>query len=461
MENSIDLHPPRFVYYLTTNLRAGQDLAQQIYHFGFQVQVVEGFHGLESIFVQHAYAAVLIDMDVLGALEPAAQPLSSGRGFRPSGPELPKSGIQPVTEAIRRWREAGIPVIFISSRNDQEARLLAVRLGGVAFFARPVDAAALVDRLEQFDPGREFEPARVLIVESQPTVGMYYQLVLKRGGIDSQLITDPSELLRRLEEYRPELILLDLYLPGVTGLDLTRLIRQVEHFVSIPIVFVSKEDDLDLQMQVMSLGGDDILIKPVKSSQLITVIQNRLQRAQTLRDYMIHDSLTGLLNHTTYRLFLKQQVYRCRRQDSMLSLAMLDLDHFKTVNDTYGHSVGDAVLKSLASLLRQSLRRSDILGRYGGEEFVAVLPDTASRSAFSVVDQLRLHFSQVRHLAQNGREFTVTLSAGIASLPPYESEARLLDAADRALYLAKAQGRNRVILAPPTGELLSLSRSRS
>jgi diguanylate cyclase (GGDEF)-like protein len=325
--------------------------------------------------------------------------------------------------------------------------LQAIRSGGKAFFSKPIDVASLIDQLDEFDASPRNEMDRVLIIESQFTIGNYYQMVLKRAGITSQVVTDANEVLKGIAEFNPDLILLDLQTPKVGGVELTMMIRQIENYVGIPIVFISNEDDLNKQTEIMSLGGDDFLIKPVKGDQLVSVIKNRLARSLVLREFMIHDSLTGLLNHTTYRDYLKQEIYRCQRQNSCLSLAMMDLDHFKKVNDTYGHSVGDSVLKSLSRLLKQSLRKSDIVGRHGGEEFVAILLDTDTAKAFEVMDSIRYHFSQIHHFAPDAGEFCVTISCGIASYPKFDNVSVLCDVADKAMYAAKQAGRNRIVIA--------------
>jgi diguanylate cyclase (GGDEF)-like protein len=126
---------------------------------------------------------------------------------------------------------------------------------------------------------------------------------------------------------------------------------------------------------------------------------------------------------------------------------MLDIDHFKNVNDTYGHPIGDGVLKSLSRLLKERLRRSDIVGRYGGEEFVALLLDVEADDAFRIMSEIRTRFSDLRHFSPNKGVFSVTVSCGIATYPEFDSVNSLIDAADQALYAAKAAGRNKVILA--------------
>jgi diguanylate cyclase (GGDEF)-like protein len=195
----------------------------------------------------------------------------------------------------------------------------------------------------------------------------------------------------------------------------------------------------------MLRGGDDFLTKPVYPDHLLTVITSRAQRSRALRASMVRDSLTGLLNHTTTKEHLVREVALSQRRQSPISFAMIDLDRFKSINDTYGHATGDRVIKSLSRVLRQRLRKTDIIGRYGGEEFAIMMPDTDARLAAHVLEQIRAGFAQIRQRAEE-REFAVTFSCGVASAPPYNDPDWLNHMADQALYRAKALGRNRVVL---------------
>jgi diguanylate cyclase (GGDEF)-like protein len=249
-----------------------------------------------------------------------------------------------------------------------------------------------------------------------------------------------------LVEFTPDLILMDVYMPGCSGLELAAVLRQQTAYLGTPIVFLSTETDVGKQQQAMRQGGDDFLIKPIQLDLLVSAVRNRAERSRNLRSAMVRDSLTGLVNHTKLKEHLNIEVARVGRNGRPLSFVMLDIDHFKAVNDTYGHPAGDGVIKSLARILQQRLRRTDILGRYGGEEFAIILSDTDGVDALRVVDQIRQSFSQIRQYSGTN-EFTVTFSAGVATLPPCSDAANLNEVADKALYAAKQAGRNRVILA--------------
>jgi len=344
------------------------------------------------------------------------------------------------------WQHASFPIIFTSDSNNQSLRLRALQAGGIAFFHKPVDVVHLVDKLDQISTTHTSIPSRVLVIEDQPTIAGYYQMILKIADMDTRVITDPLQTLEVIEEYHPDLILMDLYMPSSTGIELTKLIRQIDEYMGIPIVFLSSETDFDKQAEVMALGGDDFITKPMKSTYLVSIVKNRLERLKTLRTYIVHDSLTRLLNHTSFRLQLIHEVNRCMRQNTQLALAMIDLDHFKHVNDTYGHPTGDLVLKSLSLILKQRLRKSDIIGRYGGEEFAVLLLDQDGDTAARVINEIRNNFSEVRHKTPQQGLFSVSFSCGIATYPKCPNVPLLIEAADRALYNAKASGRNQVVV---------------
>jgi diguanylate cyclase (GGDEF)-like protein len=253
-----------------------------------------------------------------------------------------------------------------------------------------------------------------------------------------------QQLMTRLLQFKPDLILMDMYMPGCNGMELAHAIRQMNAYFSIPIVFLSSETDMEKQFHAMRMGGDEFLTKPIKPEHLVSTVAFRAERMKIIRAHMIRDSLTGLLNHSSALEHLELSVAQAQRHGGELCLAVVDLDHFKQVNDSHGHPAGDSVLIALAQLLVQRLRKADVVGRIGGEEFVAVMPECALETAVSLFDELRQSFQGVEFTA--GKEtFNVTFSCGIASLSQYGDSAQLHKAADEALYRAKNGGRNKVV----------------
>ncbi|MDX9839098.1 MAG: diguanylate cyclase, partial [Azoarcus sp.] len=213
------------------------------------------------------------------------------------------------------------------------------------------------------------------------------------------------------------------------------------------IVFLSSETAEEQPLLALKHGADDYLTKPVDPARLISVVRSRARRAGVLREQIDHDSLTGLLNHGKLEERLELELLRARRLGQPLVFAMIDLDHFKSVNDNHGHAAGDHVLRALSRLLKGRLRRTDVAGRYGGEEFAVILTDTDGPSALRILESLREDFAELKHIVDTA-SFHVTFSCGIADYPAHSNASSLRAAADTALYYAKRRGRNRIELAP-------------
>ncbi len=347
---------------------------------------------------------------------------------------------------IRDKLGAELPVVFMSTRDDIEARLQAVRAGGLAYFTKPFDVGLLIDQLDTLTSSEPPDHYRVLVVDDEAPMTSFYRAVLEAAGMEVATLNDPMAVMSEMVSFMPEIILMDLYMPGCSGLELAQMIRQQESYVSMPIVYLSAESDRERQLKAMSAGGDDFLTKPIDPAHLVSAVTSRVERWRTLRSFMVRDSLTGLLNHTRTNEELEVEIARARRTQSNLIYAMIDIDFFKNVNDSYGHPTGDRVIKGLARLLQQRLRKVDIVGRVGGEEFAAIMIDTNAENAIRVLDEMRQHFAGVVHFSDTA-EFSVTFSCGAADFSEFGDSNSLREAADRALYKAKGEGRNKVVLA--------------
>ena len=288
----------------------------------------------------------------------------------------------------------------------------------------------------------EQEQYRVLIVEDSRVAVALIQRTLAQHGIDARAINDPARLLDALESYRPDLVLMDMYMPRFNGVEATRVLRQMSAYSSLPIVYLSGESDVGMQVEALRLGGDQFLIKPFNPVLLAAVVKTRIERFRENQRSTLLDGLTGLLNHTAAKSRLKGMVGKTEAHGA-LTVAMIDIDHFKSINDTYGHPVGDQVIRGLAWLLKGRLRSVDLIGRYGGEEFLVALPEVELEQAALVIDRIRGDFSALPHAHPEGA-LHATFSAGIAAYPRIDTAAGLTEAADQALLQAKRLGRNRV-----------------
>lgn len=338
-----------------------------------------------------------------------------------------------------------VPSIFISARDDWQARLAAVQANGSAYLTKPLDFNELFERLEALTTKQMPEPFKVLIVDDMEVLAEHYATVLRESGMRVETISDVDDLLEKLSDFKPELILMDIHMPQCSGLDVAKVMRQKDELIGVPIIFLSTESDPSQRLFAMELGGDDFLQKPVTNEHLLASVRTRALRFRKLRSYMLNDGLTGLFNHVSIKTLLEAEVSRAQRQTNPLSFAMIDIDHFKVVNDTYGHPAGDRVLKNVARMLKKRLRKSDLIGRYGGEEFAIILPETDIKTAEKILNGVRENFSLITQQSSD-EQFSCTLSAGITQLNPNDSVDRLIADADAALYEAKKGGRNKVCI---------------
>lgn len=345
-------------------------------------------------------------------------------------------------------RALACPLLFIAEQDDFTARVQAARLNASGYFIKPLDVPRLVKRISEVVEQQHAHAHRVLIVDDDIDLAEHMRLTLLAAGIEAEVLERRPDIMAKIASFRPELVLMDVHMPDYSGPDLAGVIRQYDTCINLPIVYLSAETDLTQQIHAISRGSDDFLTKPISDIQLVAAVRARITRARQLEEQISKDSLTGLFKHASIKSEARAAVQRARRTGQPLSLAILDIDHFKTVNDSYGHALGDVVIVAVATLLRQRLRQSDIIGRYGGEEFVAVLPECDRDSARLLMDDIRKRFSTLRFSNQD-KAFICTISIGLActaDFPDSDSD-QLLVSADKALYDAKHGGRNRVRVA--------------
>lgn len=405
----------KLVFLVESDPEMGPRLAQQLERFWYRVRLLEGMDGIEDEVEREPPAAILMD-------------LAFQRRFA----------------RVRRNLRAPVHVLFFSARSDLEARLEAVRAGGEAYFAQPLDVSSIAERLDLLTgpPDRAY---RVLIVESDEELANECAGALRAAGLEVSLQFDPEGFLDTLATTRPDVVLADLELPGCTGAELAAVLDQVEGHLGTPVLFLATAGAAEDRLSVLDLGGDDLLIRPIDPLQLIAAVTSRARRGRRLSSLISYDSLTSLLNHANLKLQLDAELARAVREKSSVAFAMVDLDYFKRVNDIHGHAAGDRLLRTLALFLKQRLRRSDIVGRYGGDELGIIFPNTDVSSARTVLDALRESFARLRQSYGNA-EIAATFSGGVAAFPAHGSPEALLEAADQALYEAKRAGRNRVEL---------------
>ncbi|WP_019143405.1 GGDEF domain-containing response regulator [Noviherbaspirillum massiliense] len=409
---------PRSVWMIAAADRreAADALARQLKFFGFKVFDLEwgamqlpDDKPLAALFIASGAHASPEEMASIGAIR-ASCPAS----------QLLYLGVQPAIEPIVALMRAGIDATI------------------------PADEppSTVINSILDLVQTTEQEQYRVLVVEDSRVAVALIQRTLEQHGIDTRTISDPSRLLEVLESYRPDLVLMDMYMPHFNGVEATRVLRQMAAYKSLPVVYLSGEAEVAMQVEALRLGGDQFLSKPFNPVLLAAVVKTRIERFRETQRSSRLDGLTNLLNHTAAKSRLNAMVSQ-RAGQGMLTVAMIDIDHFKSINDTYGHPVGDQVIRGLAWLLKGRLRATDLIGRYGGEEFMVALPDVGADQAKVVIDRIREDFSALPHSHAGGALYA-SFSAGVASYPVIDTAAGLTEAADEALLDAKRLGRNRV-----------------
>ncbi len=309
------------------------------------------------------------------------------------------------------------------------------------------------------------QKVRILIVDDDgESLELMWQWLALQGH-DLAIARSGREALERIRSSPPDLILLDVKQPAPEGLEVARAIKEDPATRTIPLIVTSVRRDAQTRVECIKLGVEDFVTKPFHWDELDATLQaalekrrlytaleeanQRLQAANTqLMKLSVTDDRTRLYNDRYLRQRLSEEFKRSMRYGTALSVILLDLDHFKTVNDRYGHEFGDAVLLQFGGILVDNAREIDIVGRYGGEEFLMVLPNTDGIKAAIVGERVRKATEE--HLFQvQDQILRITTSAGISSIPTnreVSEEEQFLRAADEALYRAKEAGRNKVIV---------------
>jgi diguanylate cyclase (GGDEF)-like protein len=300
----------------------------------------------------------------------------------------------------------------------------------------------------------------ILVADDEPVNLALIKRRLEWEEYHVETAQDGGEAVEAAKRVLPDLVILDVMMPVLDGLGACRLLKEDPATRDIPVIFLSALDDTDTKVNGLSLGANDYISKPFRVEELLArvAVSIRLKRerdllqesaeelrrrAEAASEMSMTDALTGLLNRYGLQRALQRELSEARRYSRPLSCLLLDIDFFKAVNDTHGHAAGDAALMQTARVLTESVRGSDVVCRYGGEEFLVLAPETDARGAHSLAEKIRLSVSS-RLFGDGGRAFALTLSAGVAELRPGKSGNDMIARADLALYQAKQHGRDRV-----------------
>lgn len=346
-------------------------------------------------------------------------------------------------------RAPGRPVLVTSPTNEFSHRVTAARFGAHAFLPQPIAPSQVAELAQQALSGKQVT-GRVLVVDDDPVILALLRSLLRPLGVEVTTLSDPREFWDVLEAARPELVILDVEMPHVNGIDLCRVLRNDARWSTTPVLFLTAHHESSTINEVFAAGADDFVTKPFVGPELITRITNRLERSRLYRQIADTDALTGVSNRRKSEESLTLFLSLAARESRALSFAVLDLDHFKGINDRFGHAVGDDVLRRVAKRLRTSLRGEDVVGRWGGEEFVVGLFGATKQVLNARLTRI-LSSLQAEGMQVGSEHLPLTFSAGVAEYPADGADLpALYRAADAALYEAKSQGRARVLSAGGT-----------
>ena len=293
--------------------------------------------------------------------------------------------------------------------------------------------------------------AHILIVDDDPAIRDSMYEFIQMSGYQSSMVSSAEEAIELLKANTVEVVITDIMLPGIDGLELTDRIKK-EYDVDV-IVMTGYSGDYSYE-EAISKGASDFVFKPVRFEELLLrlkrvlkerqLTRERVQMLEKLKKLSITDGLTQLFNSRHFYSQLKGEIGRSNRYKHPLSLLLLDIDHFKKYNDTYGHLEGDKVLVRLGQVIKQVLRKMDSAYRYGGEEFTVILPETVGAEAETVAQRLRITVENESFAPETVEVVPITISVGVTEYNPKEDIATFIQRADQAMYMSKQEGRNKV-----------------
>jgi diguanylate cyclase (GGDEF)-like protein len=345
-------------------------------------------------------------------------------------------------------REPPIPVVVLTGSEALLDRVEVSRRGGRGFVRRTRPAAQVIDAVSATMERRDSARFKLLAVDDDPAISDALEALLAPGGMAITTLNDPLRFWEVLADVAPDLLVLDLDMPELDGIDLCRAVRTDERFGQLPVLFLTGRTDADSVQRIFEAGADDYVNKPIVGPELVTRILNRLERIKLFRDLAERDGLTGVATRRRATAVLDDFLAMSDRFDQPVSFALLDLDHFKQLNDRLGHTAGDAALRRLGEMLIDAFRGEDVIGRWGGEEFVVGMYGMARDDGVQRIAEVLEGLRREEFKGGGGASGRLSFSAGVAEYPRDGGDLHeLYRAADDALYTAKAAGRNRVLSA--------------
>ncbi|MBI2388245.1 MAG: diguanylate cyclase [Deltaproteobacteria bacterium] len=338
-----------------------------------------------------------------------------------------------------------VPVGVIAPDGLPEHRVAAATAGASLYLERPLTAETIGLALRRLVDTRRGAVPKVLVLDDEADWRTVAGKILHSEGFEVAELGDPRRVFEVLDDFRPDVLLVDATMDHLSGYDVCRMLRTSAQWQELPIVFVTNHTDVESKLAAFRAGADDFVSKSADAEELVARTRGRFERTRLLRDYGDRDFLTGLPRRGAFLAAFLSILNQARRRERPAALAVLDLDHFKEVNDVHGHLAGDRVLIAIGKVLSSSFRAEDVRGRWGGEEFVVAFPDSGAPAVLPALERV-LEDVRSLELEGDGGAFQCTFSAGVASFPKDGAgPADLFAAADRRLYIAKRLGRARIV----------------
>ena len=338
-----------------------------------------------------------------------------------------------------------LPVAFVSTMSQPDDLIASTHAGASLCLEKPLRRQILANAVDYLLSVRSGGRARVLIVDDDEDFIKMVGAILSSQGIIVKGLMEPERVVDTIRRFSPDVVLLDVMMPGTSGYETCQKIRSYKQWQDLPILFVTGETGLSARLAAFESGGDDYLPKPVAAPEPSLRVSVRRERARMLRERADKDVLSGLMIRRAFMEQLEALMSESRNNNLKFSLALLDLDHFKKINDTYGHLAGDEVLSHFGQLLRKRFRVEDLRGRWGGEEFIVAFRHIEKSTARGALQRCleELHASTFE--GENDQNFKVSFSAGLVGFPEDgKTNQELIKLADEFLYEAKRKGRNQI-----------------
>ena len=360
-----------------------------------------------------------------------------------------------LVRSLRREVGESLPIAYVSQHQQVSDRLEGVHAGVSLFLNEEVNPEVLTQSLRQLQALNTQGSARVLVIDDDDSLlGDLVTERLKGAPFQVSCLTSPLRVLELLSEIQTDLLLINADMVGLGGFEVCRTLRATPEWQALPIVLVGERGDDEIRVAAYRSGADDYISSRSEPIVLRACLEARLERSRVVQERADRDGLTGLLVRRAFNDALQTRIATARRQGSCVSVCLIDLDHFKSVNDTYGHIAGDRVLSMMGRLLSSSFRVEDLRGRWGGEEFVVAFSNEDAKSAKVILERARREFVRLYFDGESGERFQSSFSAGVATFPESgQTIEDLFKVADERLYRVKEAGRNQILAADNFGEL--------